>query len=196
MGYKLPRTLRESFRDPIGKLFTGNYHSAAKKASKYIQNLKPPVVMSIGDFCTKTLLDIKFFPDIIVYDNKTHRIHEIKLNLDLYKRYNAVNPPEWILKSTWNIIKTAIGFCIENNCRVAVHITGEEDLIVIPAIISLPLGSVVVYGQPKINTEEGIVVAQISSALKMLAQDLLDKFEFIEKFEDFTNGDQFNGRKI
>ena len=93
------------------------------------------------------------------------------------------------MKSSWIVIETAIGFCIENNCRVAIHITGEEDLIVIPAIILLPLGSVVVYGQPKMNTEEGIVVTPITSTLKMLAQDLLDKFEFIEKIEDFTNGD-------
>ncbi len=189
MGYKLPRSLRESFRDPIGKLFSGNHHSAAQEASKYIQKLKTPLVMSIGDFCTKTLLDVKFFPDIIVYDDKTHRIRKVSLDLDLYKQFNTVNPPEWILKSSWIVIETAIGFCIENNCRVAVHITGEEDLIVIPAIISLPLGSVVVYGQPKINTEEGIVVTPITSTLKMLAQDLLDKFEFIEKIEDFTNGD-------
>lgn len=189
MGYKLPKELRSSFRDPIGKLFTGNFDTAAKEASNYIKNSNPIITMSIGDFCTKTLFDVGFFSDIVIYDNKTHRTQEVVLNLDSYHYFETFNPPEWILIEGWDCIKTAIAFCIENNCRVRVHITGEEDLLVIPAIILLPLESIVVYGQPKMNTEEGIVVAPITSSLKKLAQDLLDKFEYTNEYEELTNGD-------
>jgi len=196
LGYKLPKKLRSSFRKPIGKLFTGTFLKAAKEASFYIESFNPPLVMSIGDFCTKTLFDVDFFPNIVIYDKKTHRTEDVILNLNSYHYFKAYNPPEWILINAWNEIKTAIAFCIEDNCRVRVHITGEEDLLVIPAIISLPLGSIVVYGQPKINTEEGIVVTSITSSLKKLAQNMLDKFEYTNEYEDFKNGDYSNRREI
>ncbi|MFX0084522.1 MAG: GTP-dependent dephospho-CoA kinase family protein [Candidatus Hodarchaeota archaeon] len=189
MGYNLPKKLRSSFRKPIGKLFTGNFQNSAKEARVYIKSLNPPLVMSIGDFCTKTLFDVDFFPNIVIYDNKTHKTEEVNLNLNSYHYFKTYNPPGWILTEAWDEIKTAIAFCIENNCPVRVHITGEEDLLVIPAIISLPLGSIVVYGQPKIDTEEGIVVTPITSSLKKIAQSLLDKFEYINEYEEFSNGD-------
>jgi uncharacterized protein (UPF0218 family) len=75
--------------------------------------------------------------------------------------------------------------------RKCVHIDGEEDLLVIPAIILSPLGSVIVYGQPPMNTEAGmlkggIVVVLITNELKKQAQDLLVQFEF---HEEIKNGD-------
>ncbi len=190
LGYKLPKTLSKSFREPIGKLFTGQPHIAAEKAKNHINNQRPPLSISIGDFCTKTLLEVNFFPDIIIYDGKTHRSKQITLDLELYTEKRAVNPREWILKNTWSTLENTISFCITNNCRVRVHIDGEEDLLVIPAILSSPLGSVIVYGQPPLNintgiTEEGIVVVLVDSPLKELAQKLLNKFEF---HEELMNG--------
>jgi uncharacterized protein (UPF0218 family) len=78
-----------------------------------------------------------------------------------------------------------------NNCRIAVRIEGEEDLLIIPAIISLPLGSIVIYGQPKlvyghppITTKEGLVVVPITSSLKSKVDSILKKFEIHEEYLD------------
>ncbi|MFX0210752.1 MAG: GTP-dependent dephospho-CoA kinase family protein [Candidatus Hodarchaeota archaeon] len=189
MGYKLPKALRTSFREPFGILFTGTAPTAARNAKDYITKNKPPITISIGDYCTKTLFDVNFLPDIVIYDGKTLRKKEISLNLTSYQNKNVSNPPEWISNAAWGVIENTIKQIetyTSNKCRVAVRIDGEEDLLVIPAIISLPLGSVVVYGQPPINTDEGIVVTLITPNLKKLVRELLIKFEV---HEEFTYGD-------
>ncbi|UCG90030.1 MAG: DUF359 domain-containing protein [Candidatus Heimdallarchaeota archaeon] len=185
MGYKLPETLRTSLRDPIGKLFTGPHRIVAINVKDYINRNKPPITISIGDYCTKTLFDVNFLPDIVIFDGKTLRNKEIYLNLEFYQEKEVSNPPEWILNIAWRVVEDTIKQIqtyTSSKCRIAVRIDGEEDLLVIPAIISLPLGSVVVYGQPPINTEEGIVVALITPTLKKLTQELLKKFEVHEEF--------------
>ncbi|MFW9905672.1 MAG: GTP-dependent dephospho-CoA kinase family protein [Candidatus Thorarchaeota archaeon] len=189
MGYKLPNSLRASLRDPIGELFTGSALNAAKNAKEYINTKKPTITVSIGDYCTKTLFDVHFLPDIVIYDGKTLREEKINLKLDSYQNLKAFNPPEWISDKAWKILESTIKQIqsyTPNKCRVAVRIDGEEDLLVIPAIILLPLGSMVIYGQPPITTDEGIVCAFITPSLKNLAKDLLNKFE---THEEFIHGD-------
>jgi uncharacterized protein (UPF0218 family) len=196
LGFKLPKTLRASLRDPIGKLFTGSSQKAAKKAKNYINEYKPDITVSIGDYCTKTLFDVDFLPEIVIYDGKTLRKKEIDLNLDLYQNMKVYNPPEWISQKAWRILENTIKQIqsyTPNKCRVAVRIDGEEDLLVIPAIILLPLGSMVVYGQPPITTDEGIVCAFITPSLKKLAEDLLNKFEI---YEEFINGDDNSSGEV
>lgn len=196
LDYKLPKTLRASLRDPIGKLFTGSAQNAARNAKNYINTIKPIITVSIGDYCTKTLFDVHFLPDVVIYDGKTLRKKKINLNLDLYQIMKVFNPPEWILHKAWRILDSTfkqIQSYTSGKCRVAVRIDGEEDLLVIPAIISLPLGSMVVYGQPPITTDEGIVCALITPSLKTLAEELLSKFE---THEVLINGDDNYSGKI
>ncbi len=184
MGYKLPVTLRNSFRAPIGELFIGDHSISAKNAIEYIKKINRGLTIAIGDVCAKSLLNQGFHPNIIVFDEKTQRTKKISLDLKQYSLKDVYNPKEWILESTIHEIKNAIAFCTSNKCRIAVRIDGEEDLLIIPAIISLPLGSVVIYGQPPVTTEEGIVVALITSSLKNIIQDILKKFEFHEEYID------------
>ncbi len=196
MGFKLPKTLRTSLRDPIGKLFTGSSQKAAQNAKNYINEYKPIITVSIGDYCTKTLFDVNFHPEIVIYDGKTLRKNEINLDLGFYQNKTVFNPPAWISHKAWKILDSTIKQIqsyTPNKCRVAVRIDGEEDLLVIPAIILLPLGSMVVYGQPPITTDEGIVCAFITPFLKKLAEDLLSKFE---KHEEFINGDNNCSREV
>ncbi|MFX1514847.1 MAG: GTP-dependent dephospho-CoA kinase family protein [Promethearchaeota archaeon] len=189
MDYKLPKTLRSSLRNPIGKLFTGSARNAAKDAKNYINEHNPLITVSIGDYCTRSLFDVHFLPEIIIYDGKTLRKKKIDLDLELYRDIKVFNPPEWISHKAWTILENTIRQIqsyTPGKCRVAVRIDGEEDLLVIPAIILLPLGSMVVYGQPPITTDEGIVCALVTPSLKKLAKELLEKFE---THEELINGD-------
>jgi uncharacterized protein (UPF0218 family) len=189
MGYKLPSNLRGSLRDPIGQVFTGKQTDSAKKAIDFIYTLGSHFTVAIGDVCSRSLLEQEFFPNIIVFDKTTRRSNKISLNLSTYQMRSAINPKEWILEEAWAVIKQSIAFSTSNNCRIAVRIDGEEDLLIIPAIISLPIGSVVVYGQPPIATEEGIVVVPITSSLKDRVTNLLEKFEY---HEELSNGNHNN----
>ena len=187
MGYKLPNNLRKSFRDPIGQIFTGKPSDSAKKAIEYINTLGKVITVAVGDVCSQSLLEQNFYPNLIVFDETTQRHGKVSLKLDSYQIRSAINPKEWILKSAWTAIRQSIAFSTSNNCRIAVRIDGEEDLLIIPAIISLPIGSIVVYGQPPIATEEGIVVVSITSTLKDRVSELLEKFEYYEELSDGNN---------
>ena len=119
------------------------------------------------------------------------RENEIALNLDNYDEMNVSNPPEWITNAAWKVIEHTVKQIqtnTSNKCRVAVRIDGEEDLLVIPAIISLPLGSMVIYGQPPLNNDEGIVVVLVTPSIKKIVQDLLKKFDM---YEELINGDNY-----
>lgn len=177
MGYKLPKNLRKSLREPIGPLFTGKGKVPATNAIKYILDKKITFSVAVGDFCAKSLIEQKFYPDIVIFDGKTHRTSAISFDLGQYQIWTSKNPKEWILRSAWETIENAIAFSTSNKCRIAVRIEGEEDLLIIPVIISLPLRSIVIYGQPEITTEEGIVVAQVTPSLKKSISNTLKKFE-------------------
>ena len=184
MGYKLPKNLRKSFREPIGSLFTGKANIPAVNAVKYILEQKMPFSVAVGDYCAKSLIEQDFYPNIVIFDGKTQRTNAISFDLEQYQIWTSKNPKEWILKSAWEVIENAIAFSTSNKCRIAVRIEGEEDLLIIPAIISLPLGSIVIYGQPAITSEEGIVVAQITSSLKQSISRILNKFELKSFYEE------------
>lgn len=196
LGYKLPKTLRASLREPVGRLFTGNTHDVARDVKRYIRENNPKVTISIGDYCSMTLFEVDYFPDIVVYDGKTLRENEIVLNLDNYEERKVSNPPEWISKAAWKVIENIIKQIQTNTfnkCRVAVRIDGEEDLLVIPAIILLPLGSMVIYGQPPLNNDKGIVVVLVTPSIKKKVQNILNKFEV---YEELDYGDNYHQGEI
>ncbi len=182
MGYKLPQLLRTELRTPIGKHFTGGGKKPAQDTIAFIEKNKPSLTISIGDFCTQSLITLDFLPDIIIFDGKTQRYKTRYLDLQHYKIFETINPPEWILLKAKKVIENAINFNSVNNSRVAVRIDGEEDLLIIPAIILAPVGTIILYGQPPFaNIEEGIVAVVISPSLKKTTQKLLEKFEFHEE---------------
>lgn len=187
MGYKLPSTLRDSLRTPIGKVYIGSPLETTQKAIHYIKGYNNPFVTSIGDYCTKQLLDMDFFPDIIIYDGKTRRNDSLSLDLSKYQLIDVINPPEWITNDSWNNIKNTISFCTSNKCRVAIRIQGEEDLLVIPVVLLSPIGSMIVYGQPPFDKREngGIVVILVDSDLKIRVKSILKRFKY---YEELKNG--------
>ena len=189
MGYKLPNKLRKSLRNPIGQIFTGKPSDSAKRAIEFIKTHGNVITVAVGDVCSQSLLEQDFYPNLILFDGTTQRSESISLKLDSYQIRCASNPKEWILNEAWTVIRQSISFSTSNNCRIAVRIDGEEDLLIIPAIVSLPIGSIVVYGQPPIATEEGIVVVTISTSLKDRVSELLKKFDY---HEELPNGNYNN----
>ncbi|MHA1214590.1 MAG: GTP-dependent dephospho-CoA kinase family protein [Candidatus Hodarchaeales archaeon] len=195
MGYKLPNSLRHSLRKPLGKLFQGDEDKLTSEAIIYIKKHNPPLTVSIGDYCTKKLLDHNFLPNIIIFDGKTQRLTNVELYLGDYTIKDAINPPEWISDKASKILENTITFSTANNCRVAVRIQGEEDLLVIPTILVLPVGSIVVYGQPPFNKDDqgGLVIINVQPELKSRIKLLLTKFDY---HEELLNGNFNNKRDL
>ncbi len=69
---------------------------------------------------------------------------------------------------------------VQKTCIIVVD--GEEDLLALPAILSAPIGSVVLYGQPASpdasqgGPNQGIVCVRIDQQAKIRVQSLLKKF--------------------
>ena len=92
MGYKLPDDLRKEFREPIGQLFVGNSNSSTKNAIEYIKATKAPFTASIGDFCSKSLIEQNFYPDLIIFDETTrYGGLSIDLNKDVTYQIESIN---------------------------------------------------------------------------------------------------------
>jgi len=77
------------------------------------------------------------------------------------------NPAGVIAKEVWPIIEQAIKE--EKN----LFIKGEEDLLVIPAVLLSEEKTAVIYGLP----EKGVCVIEVSPEIKKELKELLEKFE-------------------
>jgi uncharacterized protein (UPF0218 family) len=88
--------------------------------------------------------------------------------IDFDREYvNVVNAPGTISAESQSVlIDVAIG------CKnLAVIVDGEEDLLVLPLMVHMPLGSVIVYGQPR----EGMVVITLTPERREWAKDFMSK---------------------
>ena len=101
--------------------------------------------------------------DIKVFDGKINR-EKIEESLPFSLSFS--NPPGTIQKDAWSIIEKAIK---ENK---NVFVDGEEDLLVIPAVLLSKDHSAVVYG----FFNKGICLIEVSDKIKNTFKELLKKF--------------------
>jgi hypothetical protein len=158
---KVDEKLRKKLRKPLGQI--------VKKISKPGGKL-----ITIGDIASYELIRQGLTPDLVVYDNKVKRkpaSTRVKKLLNALKRdtIRLTNPRGAIMEEAW--IAIAIG--LRKKSRIVVN--GEEDLLVIPAVLLAKNGSAVVYGQPG----RGMVLIKVTEKKKDIIQKLLDEMEVV-----------------
>ena len=163
---KLPPEARPLLKRPLGKLFT---NMAA--AVEHLQQLRPTMLIAVGDVVTVELLASGLRPDVVTadfkvmrapVDDKTRRAidaHEVRavrvknpagtITQELYGAFESIRPP------------------------VKIIVEGEEDLATLPAVLTAPIGSVVAYGQPN----EGVVLIEVTEQKKHEFKKLLKLFK-------------------
>lgn len=158
--FKISSRLREALRKPLGYFIAGP--NAEFKAKKYIENINPVKIVTIGDVVSSTLYEAKLHIDIVVVDGKTlrsiGRYYDFKSN----HIFRVENHPGTISINAWNTLREALRI----NGDVLVLVDGEEDLLVIPVVILAPENSVVAYGQPPLWGEGGIVIVEVNMEKK------------------------------
>jgi hypothetical protein len=127
-----------------------------------------PLFAVVGDFVAANLIATGMSPDIIVVDNKILRV-EVKPIEHGLKEVNVLNEAATINAEAWLALRVAVTL----KRRVAVVVEGEEDLLVLPLLAEMPLGSVIAYGQP----HEGLVVVTVSEERRDWARDFLNRME-------------------
>jgi GTP-dependent dephospho-CoA kinase len=159
--------MREELKAPLGELLRGEpYETAAKLREKL--SVKPPLFAIVGDFVAANLIAFGMSPDIVVVDNKTLRV-EVKRVEHGLKEIFVPNDAATINAEAWLVLRGAVTL----KRRVAVVVEGEEDLLVLPLLAEMPIGSVIAYGQP----HEGLVVVTVSDERREWARGFLNRME-------------------
>ncbi len=152
---------------PLGELIRGEPSETASILSERFTR-KPPMFAIVGDFVAANLIKAGFTPDIVVVDNKTLRV-EVEPVKHGMKEVYVSNPAGTIDSEAWLLLRGAVTL----KRRVAIVVEGEEDLLVLPLLAEMPLGSVIAYGQP----HEGLVVVTVSEERREWARGFLTRME-------------------
>ncbi|ESP89195.1 GTP-dependent dephospho-CoA kinase family protein, partial [Candidatus Halobonum tyrrellensis] len=115
--------------------------------------------------------------DVAVIDGKTEREavgDEIAAVLDRDgdgesddARIDVENEPATLSAAMLDALRAGL----DADRPTVVHVTGEEDLATLPAIVAAPDGASVVYGQPG----EGMVLVAVTPESRARARDLLER---------------------
>ncbi|MGB6531565.1 MAG: GTP-dependent dephospho-CoA kinase family protein [Candidatus Nitrosopolaris sp.] len=130
-------------------------------------------VVSVGDATTDRLISYGIVPRVCVVDGRERRAQRIAIGgesalQDRVLQLKCSNPAGTISKGAVQVLRDALRNSNTNPVRVIVD--GEEDLLTLPILVLVPLGSVVLYGQPF----KGIVIVNVDSKTRKTAKDLME----------------------
>ena len=197
MFYKLKPSMRKEFAKPLGQLFIGDPDASFPKAIIWMKNQfselfgdstleKPLLVIGVGDIVSKEIIQNKFLKPFMKYlfiDGETQRGRNRfifpKLENMTNKTFN--NPAGFINEEIFEFIRETI----KDDNQYLVNINGEEDLLVIPAILESK-NSFIFYGQPPITDvippiSAGCVVIYNKPEVKQRIKKLFEQMERVSE---------------
>lgn len=172
MAYRLTAALRDRLKTPFGKLYRCNSDSCLRDIVRSFRS--PPKVIAIGDVTAYHLLRAGIMPDMCIVDDMTMRLpvdHEVRKGTahESFKDITVKNPAGVVTQELIDAIKDNMS----SKNPVRIFVDGEEDLAVIPACEYAPVGSLVLYGQPK----EGVVAVEVTPGKKRETLSLMEQME-------------------
>ncbi len=194
-GYRLPKELRKELAKPMDLLFDGPPELSIPKAIRYINGYEkryPTLeskryIVCVGDVVSESFFSDSFLSKRISYyfiDGKTLRT-QIKGSMNNTKINTiSIRNPQGII-SIEAIQKIANLEFTDPKDPTLVFVEGEEDLLALPLVLSLPLERLIFYGQPPVTdaqppTPAGLGLLVVTPKLKFTIQNLIDRFEKIE----------------
>ncbi|MFC7176881.1 GTP-dependent dephospho-CoA kinase family protein [Halosegnis marinus] len=159
---ELPADLRHELKEPLGPIHTD--------AEALLAEAGEPVV-AVGDIVTYHLLEAGYHPTLALVDGKTKRERVRAAVRDAMEGFDRTveveSPAGGLSEELLAALREGVG-----DGTTLVEVLGEEDLAALPAVLVLPDGASVVYGQP----DEGMVLATVTDELRAEMRDLLDRF--------------------
>ncbi|HJN57482.1 MAG TPA: GTP-dependent dephospho-CoA kinase family protein [Nitrososphaerales archaeon] len=142
--YSLPKILRDRLKHPSGKLIKNSKVNTNNLKGEFTSKA---LIVAVGDATTETLLSLGFIPNIEVVDGREMRITR-KLPKSNYESLIKVkNPHSCLTEESLQAVSDALS----EKMPVRIFVDGEEDLLALPIMASYPIGTIVVYGQPRIG---------------------------------------------
>ena len=167
---RLTTNLREILKNPVGMLVEGSPEDNVKKVREIVEEIKPRMIAVVGDVVSSMAIAAGIPVKIYVVDGKIMRSTaglSTAVNVDIVLR--ARNPPGFITRESVEVLEKAIRY----NGSVWVWIDGEEDLMVIPLVILMPVGSLIMYGQPRL----GFVAVYVDEERKREMLEIAESME-------------------
>lgn len=140
-------------KQPLGELIAGTPADCNRILNEVVTKEKPTRLILVGDTVSRNALQAQMRPDVIIVDNMEKRQKAVHINYTAEHVIRTQNRAGTIESRAWQAIDQAI-----RKSNSVVLVDGEEDLLTLPAILSSPDKSLVVYGQPRV----GIVLVRVS----------------------------------
>ena len=154
----------------MGILLHGPMEEIANILKTMVDEEKPTKIVSVGDQVSQDLASHSLTPDILIVDNRIMRREINPISVSAPVVVNIKNQAGTITDEAWIALEQAA----ENSSRVKIVVDGEEDLLALVAILTMPENSLVLYGQPP---HKGIVVVKANSENKKKAQSILERMK-------------------
>ncbi len=170
----LPKRLRKAFSNPFGLLLPGKGKRLVNKLKKKLLAAPPTRVVCVGDvvtrlFSTENIVANVYIVDLVVERERRYQtVAELGLSLDNVTALK--NPAGMVAGLAADWLHDALVLNAAN--AQTLLIDGEEDLLVLPAVLASPLGAVILYGQPN----SGVVWVEVTESKKEEAYNLLTQF--------------------
>jgi len=162
--------LRRELSKPWGLLLT-NEDIEAGRLREVVGELEPREVVTVGDVTTWVFIKEGVKPRVALVDMKTLRGPcQLDIEKSIPRIAEVFNPPGHIVAGVTRVIEEAL------RRGGLIVVRGEEDLLVIPAILASPEGAVIAYGQPNV----GIVLIRVDKDKKEKARELLSLMQEVE----------------
>lgn len=159
---RLPERYRHRFKEPVGELITDADGARMRDMAAGRK------VVTVGDRTTERMLEYGIIPDVQIVDGMERR--EARAPPDGAPRtITCRNPPAHITGEAVSAIIEA--YAADQPVRILV--SGEEDLLLMPALERAPDGAILMYGQPG----KGLVVVRADERTREMARRLMAVLE-------------------
>ncbi|MCE7740776.1 MAG: DUF359 domain-containing protein, partial [Candidatus Heimdallarchaeota archaeon] len=127
--YILPEDERNYFKKPLDIVL-----STGEEIEDFVRVLKASQedckIITVGDVSTQTILDRGLIPDIAIIDERVQRNRSEIVDMSKFTVVEAKNPAGTITLEAWDMIQKVLK---KDDIKIIIKISGEEDLLVLPA---------------------------------------------------------------
>ena len=152
--------LKERVRKPLGRLIQGAPSETSRILIDELRRVSGKII-AVGDRVSRELSALGVRVDVYIVDDKIERQSVEPFTMRGAVELRCENEPGTISEDAYAAVRDAVSM----NGPVVVRVRGEEDLLALVAIIEAPLGSLVIYGQPRM----GVVLVDVDEKAKQNA---------------------------
>jgi phosphopantetheine adenylyltransferase/uncharacterized protein (UPF0218 family) len=178
----MPDSMRDELIRPVGILLQDE-----AEIDRSIKEIQKNVIITVGDVTTSRLMKAGVTPSLAIVDlmvqRKSFKTFDAYGFSPFVRIMRSVSGPGFIADSAVEAISDwATDEKARRHIPYAIIVQGEEDLLVLPAIVASPVGAVVLYGQPPSNvSKEGLVMVTVTKELQTRIEEILSRFTSVKE---------------